>query len=283
MKYLNLGCGGRHLSDWTNVNFVSHSPSVIAHDLSKGIPFPSETFDVVYHSHLLEHFEKKDALMFMAECFRVLKPGGIIRVVVPDLEQIARIYLDELERCREDNNPVNRANHEWAVIEMYDQTVRRSSGGQMAEFWGQENLVNEDRIVSRVGDEFHQFRKLLLSRSRKSSSASAGVKPSKHTPNWKRFLNLKVYREKLLLLLSGEPRIFEYLEYARFRFGGEIHQWMYDSYSLSVLLSDIGFKNPQVMTAHTSQMNKWDEYQWLDVEEGKVRKPDSLFMEARKP
>jgi predicted SAM-dependent methyltransferase len=94
MKLLNLGCGNRYHPDWTNVNFTSTGDGVIAHNLTQGIPFPDNYFDVVYHSHVLEHFPKAQAEDFIKDCYRVLCPQGILRVVVPDLEEIARTYLD---------------------------------------------------------------------------------------------------------------------------------------------------------------------------------------------
>lgn len=45
-NYLNLGCGSRFHSPWTNVDFVANNPSVLRHDLRKGIPFANESFDV---------------------------------------------------------------------------------------------------------------------------------------------------------------------------------------------------------------------------------------------
>ena len=54
MQCLNLGCGDRYHPDWTNINFTSTGGGVIAHNLKQGIPFPDESFDVVYHSHVLE-------------------------------------------------------------------------------------------------------------------------------------------------------------------------------------------------------------------------------------
>ncbi len=68
-------------------------PEVIVHDLREGIPAPDDSVDVVYHSHVLEHIDRDVAPAFLRECLRVLKPGGIIRVVVPDLERAAEEYL----------------------------------------------------------------------------------------------------------------------------------------------------------------------------------------------
>ena len=87
-QYLNLGCGSRYHPDWINIDIVPHGPEVIQHDLSRGIPLPDASCDVVYHTAVLEHMRRSDAAAFLAECYRVLKPGGIVRVGVPDLERI---------------------------------------------------------------------------------------------------------------------------------------------------------------------------------------------------
>ena len=62
-------------------------------------------------------------MAFLRECFRVLKNEGIIRVVVPDLEKIARLYLMALEGSCAGSTQWHR-NYEWMLLEMYDQAVR---------------------------------------------------------------------------------------------------------------------------------------------------------------
>src|SRR6266576_6947071 len=99
MKGLNLGCGTRFHPEWTNIDVGYVNPHVQIHDVRKGLPFLDDTFDVVYHSHLLEHLPRESALPFSQECYRVLKRGGIIRVAVPDLERIARLYLQTLAKA----------------------------------------------------------------------------------------------------------------------------------------------------------------------------------------
>jgi hypothetical protein len=66
-----------------------------------------------------------------------------------------------------------------------------------------------------------------------------------------------------------------------FRASGEIHQWIYDRYSLGRALVRAGFINPRVASATDSLIPGFTEY-GLDVVGGRVRKPDSLFMEALK-
>lgn len=76
MKRLNLGCGSRFHPAWTNIDFAS-ADSVLSQDLRKGTPFADEEFGVLYHSHVLEHFNRPDARAFLRECWRVLNRGGV--------------------------------------------------------------------------------------------------------------------------------------------------------------------------------------------------------------
>lgn len=269
MKYLNLGCGTRYLETWDNLDFVSTGKAVIAHNFLEGIPLPDESYDVVYHSHVLEHLPREEAAGFIGECFRVLKKGGVIRVVVPDLEQVMREYLRNLDGALAGDQEA-QSRYEWIVLEMMDQMVRQQSGGAMLKYWTRDSLNNEAYIASRVGHEYLNFRKNYL--ANKSSSASAEHQRPEGSG----------LGRKLMKAVSGEPKAPEYLQIGRFRAQGEIHQWMYDRYSLGKLLREAGFRDPQKLTAFTSNIADWKDHEWLDVEDGNVRKPESLFMEAVK-
>ena len=63
------------------------------HDLTKGIPHAPESVDVVYSSHFLEHLSRDAATFVIGECFRVLRPTGELRIVVPDLHVLASAYV----------------------------------------------------------------------------------------------------------------------------------------------------------------------------------------------
>jgi predicted SAM-dependent methyltransferase len=266
MKRLNLGCGNRLLPGWTNVDFVSRSPSVQQHDLSKGIPFADNTFDLVYHSHVLEHFSKGQGLTFIEECYRVLVPGGYIRVVVPDLEMIAKLYLLNLAAVTEHADELSLAEYQWSTIELIDQMVRANPGGEMLLWWSQDKIINEDTVRKRMGHEFTSFRSQLEAARRQTSGE-----------NEKRHALKSRIKTLIKRALRPEPKSID------FRRSGEVHQWMYDRFSLKILLERCGFKSVLRVDEHTTLIKGWEEFRELDQEAGEIRKPDSLFMEGMKP
>lgn len=62
-------------------------------DASRRIPVPDNSAEVIYSSHMLEHLDRTEARQFLREAYRVLCPGGILRLVVPDLRQMVEDYL----------------------------------------------------------------------------------------------------------------------------------------------------------------------------------------------
>src|SRR6266852_88962 len=175
MKYLNLGCGNRYHPDWVNIDIAPNGKDVIGHDLSTGIPLPDCSCDVVYHSHLLEHLRQPAALEFMRECRRVLKPGAILRVAVPDLERICRVYLEKLEQALEDDR--NRDDYDWIILELLDQAVREQSGGGMLSYLSQSPLPNEDFVYERIGEEGRNIIRMLKEQSISISASSSQNSP----------------------------------------------------------------------------------------------------------
>lgn len=59
----------------------------------RGIPLPSGSVEILYSSHVLEHLDIGEAELFIKEAMRLLCPGGIIRLVVPDLKKLVDLYL----------------------------------------------------------------------------------------------------------------------------------------------------------------------------------------------
>ena len=270
LKYLNVGCGSRYHKDWINIDMSSNSENVIETNLLKGIPFPDNYFDVVYHSQVLEHFPKEKAPVFLEECCRVLKPNGIIRIVVPDLENLVDEYKKFLNVNLEQPSPESEANYDWILLEMYDQTVRNYSGGMMAETLSQSHMINEKYISDRIG---------FIAKDIKSNNLKDSVKGLET----KSFSFLRLLKKKTLKLYK-EIIKFQFSENSKigaFRLGGEIHMWMYDRFSLSRLLEKSGFEAIIIQNPRNSIIPDWENYE-LDIRDGIVDSPTSLFVEARK-
>lgn len=121
MLKVNLGSGYIGLDDWVNIDnsmlarfskwhlihllvrlrIIPHKPwgyvkwprKILVRDLRRPFPFRDSSVDFVYTSHTLEHFKRYECLSILKETHRVMKEGGTIRVVVPDVELIANKYL----------------------------------------------------------------------------------------------------------------------------------------------------------------------------------------------
>lgn len=269
MKLLNIGCGAWSHPDWVNIDLLE-GVDIISHNISDGLPFPDNMFNVVYHSHLLEHIPVKNSLPFMKECFRVLKPGGVIRVLVPDLEQIARFYLEKFSTARE-----REVDYDWIMLELYDQCVRQKSGGLMESYLRSTFSAGlSPFITARIGEAVVQYREQVV---RKPVHIKLTLQ------NFVRIMyKLRLEFAKLLVyIVTGKKGREAFME-GMFRNSGEIHCWMYDRFSLGRLMANSGFADIQVVSPFESSIPDFARYE-LDVVHGIVRKPDSLVMEGIKP
>lgn len=278
--YLNLGCGSRYHPVWTNIDIAPHDLEVIQHDLSRGIPLPDASCAVVYHAAVLEHMRRADALTFLQECCRVLQPGGIIRVGVPDLERLCRLYLQKLQDALAGDGSAAH-DYDWVMLELYDQTVREQGGGEMLAYLRQDPLPNEEFVYAQIGEEGRQLVERLRQRSESPPASALTESFSSRLRRQLRFLRGRARRRLLWRLLGAEG--MRALEIGRFRTAGEVHQWMYDRYSLARLLGEAGFCQPLVQDAASSQIPGWSGFHLDMLSDGTVIKPDLFFMEAVKP
>lgn len=265
---INLACGGK-LSQATGWINADHSPStrdVVKINLLKPLPFPDNTFDVVYHSQFIEHLPHEKALAFIRDCYRILKPNGVLRVVTPDLHNQAVEYLRNLQAVLDSpNDEMTKLRYDWIRLEMLDQLTRHTSGGDMVTFLSLSGRKIRDYLWQRMG--------------RSGENLIPPLECDQRGMSLKDILrNIKRYSVASINKVIAEP-----LRVGRFRLSGELHLCMYDEYLLSALFTQSGFINIAKVSAKESGIPNWD-LTLLDCDEqGNPDGQVSLFMEAIKP
>ncbi|HEV2320507.1 MAG TPA: methyltransferase domain-containing protein [Verrucomicrobiae bacterium] len=92
IKKLHLGCGNHILNGWLNTDFFPYTEDVMRLDVTARFPFDDGTFDYVFSEHMIEHIPHAQGQRMINESFRVLKPGGRIRITTPDLAFLVALY-----------------------------------------------------------------------------------------------------------------------------------------------------------------------------------------------
>lgn len=93
---LNLAAGSSPLAGWVNVDLVGGGAD-LAWRIDRRLPFPDGSCDAVFVEHFLEHLELDEALALAAELRRLLAPGGVARIGVPDFGRYAAAYTGSHE------------------------------------------------------------------------------------------------------------------------------------------------------------------------------------------
>ena len=253
---LNLGCGRRRHPAWRNADLVPDGPDVLGIDLRKPLPFPTGVFTAVYAAHVLEHLVPAEAWALVGEIGRVLAPGGVVRLVVPDLEAAARAYVASLDAVDAGGGESARWRHRWMTVQLLDQLVRRRSGGLMRRWWSCDPVPCRDFIEERLGAEATMA--LAAAAAERAARGRPALDPA--------------------TILRDDP--VSDRDATRFAARGERHQWMYDRVSLAELLHAAGFVEPRPVGPTESAIPGFPGYE-LDADaRGRPHKPDSLYMEA---
>jgi predicted SAM-dependent methyltransferase len=94
MIKLHLGCGWRNFGkEWIHIDGGDYN-HLDYNDVTK-LPFQDNTVDLIYSSHMIEYIDREEIINILLEWKRVLKPGGILRIAVPDFESMATLYLNK--------------------------------------------------------------------------------------------------------------------------------------------------------------------------------------------
>ena len=265
---VNLACGAAYVADdgWLNFDYAGSGADVQATDLLSRLPLADDSAALVYSSHFLEHIPRNQVPAFLSECFRILKPGGVLRLVVPDLENLCRTYL-----VHRDGGEHEQA--DFLVLELLDQFVRRESGGELGRYYQQLRSAPQ-RNAEAIAFVHHRTGEDLIAPPPRKRRLLREV-PRKVAAKIERFWTLavlqllpKAFREQNVSLAAV----------------GERHHWLYDFHQLQRLLTAAGFVAIERCTAATSRVPHFP-FHPLDLAgDGQPRKgAESLFIEAQKP
>jgi len=108
MRKLHVGCGANVLPGWLNSDYFPESSQILHLDATKPFPFGTKSFAYVFSEHMIEHISYSQGAHMLAECHRILAPGGKIRIATPDIAFLVALY-------REDKSEVQRKYLRWSA------------------------------------------------------------------------------------------------------------------------------------------------------------------------
>ncbi len=111
VKKLHIGCGPHYLEGWLNTDIERQVPQVIFLDATNPYPFQSNQFDYIFSEHMIEHVTYTGGSKMLQECFRILKPGGKLRLSTPDIQFLIALYQDNLSPVQQ--NFIKNSFDQW--------------------------------------------------------------------------------------------------------------------------------------------------------------------------
>lgn len=273
------------LKEFNNVQFsVYPEPPdcpYLHHDVTQTLPFPEACFDHINSYHIFEHLSLKEGHAHCRDLYQILKPGGILRVSVPDLEMISREYLEYLEKSLQNPSESNLQRYKWAVYELIDQATRTKSGGLMME-----SILSGDYDENFILDRYSDVFEPILGKRRESEGeAQPNEVPAKRsflqklrrvTPgklrrklDWMCFVRA---HKKKLEKVGSDPRKTK-----------EAVRWMHDRLSLTLMLEACGFVDVKQMDFKSSDIPDWKKYDLDRSNYGERAIDPGIYIECRKP
>jgi predicted SAM-dependent methyltransferase len=158
---IHLGCGDQDDARYINVDALPFSHVHHVHGVTTLPMFSDSSADLLYASHLLEHVSHKHALATLREWVRVLKPGGVLRIAVPDFDALIHVYQEQGNDIRKIQKPLMGAQdyafnfHMGMFTESYLTELLKEAGCKNVRAWDPKNAPDytfHDGAFERVCD-----------------------------------------------------------------------------------------------------------------------------------
>jgi predicted SAM-dependent methyltransferase len=151
---LHLGCGTVHLPGWVNID-IETSQADLTLDITRGLPLPDGSARLIYHEHVMEHITIDEAKTCLKDWFRLLEPGGVLRIATPDLAYVVERYSGDWRNQAWLRLP------EYAFIQTRAEMLNTS-----LRWWGHQYLYDEEELRRRLREAgFETVRRCALGES----------------------------------------------------------------------------------------------------------------------
>lgn len=159
---LNIGCGTDYKQSWINIDNNSDKNIEkldLSWDLRYPLPFGDNTIDFIYNEHFIEHLTPEESKKSISDFMRVIKPGGILRIAMPDMEDVFELYKDNNWRDRPIIN-----NHGLHFVKTRAEMVNMSFS-----WWGHKWLYDWEELSRRLEEVGYAKKKIKRCNIRESS------------------------------------------------------------------------------------------------------------------
>lgn len=138
IKNLNLGSGKKKLEGYLGLDITPGCD--LFHNLLSPLPFVDNTIENIFMSHVLEHFTKAQGKYILQECYRVLKPYGVIRISVPDFDIFVKAYIDKDEEFYYQSNGLEIAMDRFEGETLNEKFMFVAKGSGHKEFYNADSM-----------------------------------------------------------------------------------------------------------------------------------------------
>jgi predicted SAM-dependent methyltransferase len=146
---LNIGSGTVKLEEWVNVD-REKVPGVtdLVWDATNRFSFLDDaSCSLIYNEHFLEHLDIQDGIFFLSECYRLLAPGGVLRIAMPSLEYVTQKYMSE-----------DWQEQDWLKWEGHEFIQTRAEMLNIAlRWWGHKWLYDREELHRRLQESGFKF------------------------------------------------------------------------------------------------------------------------------